>query len=576
MTEKRIGVFICYCGGNISDHVDVEKVCDSIENDPGVVLARTHMFTCSDASQQEMIEDIRDHDLDGLVIASCSPKLHLFTFRHMAERAGLNPYQYVQVNIREQCSWAHQGNMERATRKAIRLVRAGIARARMSEPLSPQRIKTVSAVLIIGAGVAGLRAALSLSDQGLAVYIVEREGEVGGWVRRWGKMFLHDQEGSAIVRGLVAQVDKRENITLFTRTEVVEKSGSVGDFSVRLRVPDGETLTLKVGAIIVATGFDVYQPEEGEFGYGHDGVIRLPEFKELVAAADTELLHDGRPVRDIVYIYCVGSRTEGTARSYCSRYCCNAATHEAVCAHEKDPALHQFHLFRDIRTYGKHEVLYERASQANSVFVRYGEEDPPTVEAKDGRLSVRVQDQFLGGEDIEIGADLVVLVIGMVPRQNGPLLDVLKLPVGPDGFLNEIHPKLRPVETVAAGVFIVGACQGPKTMAESVTSALAGAAKSAALLRTGHVDLEPFVARVDAERCAWCGLCHEACPYAAIQKTEVDGKEVAEVIPALCTGGGACVAVCPEEAIDLSGYTDRQITAMIEALAEEVPLWSPA
>ncbi len=569
MSDQRIGVFVCYCGGNISDHVDVEEVRNQVKDEPGVVVARTHMFTCSDAAQEEIMEDVRALGLTGLVIASCSPKLHLFTFRAMAERVGLNPYRYVQVNIREQCSWAHQGNVEAATRKAIRLVRAGIARARLAETLEPERIDTVPSVLVIGAGVAGLRASLALSDLGLSVHLVEEREEVGGWTGKWGKMFLHDQEGSAIIRGLVEQMSQRENVTLFTGAEVVEKGGTVGDFSVKVRLQNGDFLTLRVGAILVATGFDAYEPEEGEYGYGQDGVLRLPEFKELVARADQGLFHKDRPIRNIVYIYCVGSRQEEGANHYCSRYCCNAATHEAVCAWEKDPGLHQFHLFRDMRTYGKHEVLYEGAARSHSVFVRYGAQDPPTVERENGGLWVRVRDELLGGEEIDILADLVVLVTGMVPRKNDGLVRALKLPVGPDGFFNEIHPKLRPVETVVDGVFIVGASQGPKTMAESVASALAGVSKSAALLMKGYVELEPFVAEVDPERCVWCGACLEACPYDAIRKVPWNGKEVAEVASALCKGGGACVAVCPENALDLTGYRDSQIRASIHALARE-------
>lgn len=568
--EGRIAVFLCYCGGNISDYVQVEEVRDAVQDEPGVVVAKTNMFTCSDAAQEEMIQEIRERDVDGLVIGSCSPKLHLFTFRAMAQRAGLNPYQYVQVNLREQCSWVHQADEKEATRKAIRLVRAGIARARLSEPLTPQRIETVPNVLVVGAGVAGLRAALALSDLGLSVYLVEKSHQVGGWTGKWGTMFLHDQQGSEIIRDLMAQLGERENVTLFTRAELVEKTGSIGDFSVKVRVANGEKVSLQVGAILVATGFDVYEPREGEFGYGLEGVVRLPEFKELVAESGSELTYHGRRVRDIVYIYCVGSRQAEGEHPYCSRYCCNAATHEAVCAQAKDPGLHQFHLFRDMRTYGKHETLYERASKAHSVFVRYGEDDPPRVEEKNDRLQVRVKDQLLGGEEIDVGADLVVLVTGMIPRENQALVDVLKLPVGTEGFFNEIHPKLRPVETVVDGVFIVGTAQGPKTMAESVASALAGVSKSASLLMKGYVELEPFVAEVDAERCTWCGKCQEVCPYDAIEKETVDGREVAHVRPALCKGGGSCVAVCPENAMDLKGYRDDQVKAMIGAMAQEV------
>jgi heterodisulfide reductase subunit A len=420
--------------------------------------------------------------------------------------------------------------------------------------------------------VAGLRASLALSDLGLSVHLVEREEVAGGWTGRWGRMFLHDQKGSDIVDGLLDELASRENVTLFTGTELMEKEGTVGDFSVKLRLPNQDFLSLRVGAILVATGFDVYEPGEGEFGYGQEGVLRLPEFKELVARAGAGegLRYGGRPVRDIVYVYCVGSRQEGEPNPYCSRYCCNAATHEAVWAHERDPGLHQFHLFRDMRTYGKHEVLYGEAAAAGSVFLRYEAQDPPAVEQEGDRLRVRVKDHLLGGEEIAIQADVVVLVTGMVPRENRALVDVLKLPRGPDGFFNEIHPKLRPVETVMDGIFIVGAAQGPKTMAESVASALAGVSKSAALLMKGYAELDPFVARVDAQRCTWCGVCVEACPYDAIRRVRKNGKEVAEAVSSLCKGGGACVSVCPEDALDLTGYRDTQIRAAIHALAREV------
>jgi heterodisulfide reductase subunit A len=573
MKERRIGVFVCHCGGNISDYVEVEKVRKAVEGDPGVVLAKTQMFACSDAAQEEMISDIRKAHLDGVVVASCSPKLHLHTFRAMSVRAGLNPYRYTQSNIREQCSWAHRNSRPLATDKAIRLVRASIAKARLSESLTTMRVETTPKVLVVGAGVAGLSAALTLADMGLPVFVVEKAPEVGGWTREWGDLFPQGR-GSELIDGLCEKVRERDDITLFTRAEVVQKSGSVGDFEVSVRVGDGSTVSLEVGAIIVATGFDTYQPQEGEFGHGGEGVVTLPEIKKLLAEQEGPLTVNGRPVRDIAYIYCVGSRQSEEAglerpNLHCSRYCCSAAVHTAIQVHERSPEVHQFHLYRDMRTYGKYELLYEEAARKGSVFFRVGDEKPPQVRFDGYRQLVTVQDQLSGGEELEIPVDLVVLVTGMVARQNDELVNVLKLPVGVDGFFNEIHPKLRPVETVVDGVFIAGAAQGPKTLAESVASSLAAVAKSAALVKKGYVELDPYIASVVTNRCVWCGECHAACPYGAIEKEVVDGKEVARVIPSLCKGGGVCVPGCPEDAIELTGYSDAEVKVTIDALARE-------
>ncbi|MBN2243298.1 MAG: CoB--CoM heterodisulfide reductase iron-sulfur subunit A family protein [Acidobacteria bacterium] len=574
MEDRRIGVFICYCGGNISDYVEVEKVRAAVENEPGVVLAKTQMFACSDAAQDEMISDIKEKGLDGIVVASCSPKLHLYTFRAMSLRAGLNPFRYTQSNIREQCSWAHRDGGPFATEKAIRIVRAGIARARLSEPLATMRIETTPKVLVLGAGVAGLMASLTLADIGLPVFLVEKEPEVGGWTCKWGGMFPQGN-GSDLVEGLLKKVKQREDITLFTRAEIIERTGSVGDFTAKIRVADGSVVSLEVGAIIVATGFDTYRPAEGEFGYGREGVWTLPEVKEWLAGNEGPLAVDGRPVESVAYIYCVGSRQPKDSELerpnlYCSRYCCSSALHTALQIHERNPEVHQFHLYRDMRSYGKYELLYEEASRKGSMFFRFENDAPPEILAESRRHIVRAKGQLEGDEVLDIPADLVVLVTGMVPRQNDALINVLKLPVGTDGFFNEIHPKLRPVETVMDGVFIVGASQGPKTLAESVASSLAGVSKSAALLKKGYVDLDPYIAMVNAERCVWCGKCLEACPYGAIEKSVLEGKEIASVIPSLCKGGGACVPVCPEDAIELKGYTSEEITAAIDALIEQV------
>jgi len=575
MSGKRIGAFICHCGGNISDYVDEEKIRAAAEKESGVAVARTFLFSCSEASQQEMIRILQEEKLDGIVIASCSPKLHLTTFRAMAQRAGLNPYMYTQVNVREQCSWAHRHEREEATGKAIHLVRAGIARTRLGVPLTDLRIETTPAALVVGAGVAGMRAALALSDVGMAVYLVERAAEVGGRVPAWGRMFPNDREGAEMIGTLLEAIRSREGITLFTDAEVVGKSGSVGDFSVAVRVRGAEEIPLHVGAIVVATGFDPYAPKEGEFGYGLPGVVTLPEFRELLAGAKGKLRYGNREVKTVVYVYCVGSRqavTEGTPHPnlYCSRYCCTAAVHTALLANAADGGVNQYHLYRDMRTYGKSEILFEEAGSKGSVFVRFPEDAPPVVERQDGELLVRVRDGLLGGEEIGIPADLVVLVTGMVPRENATLANVLKLPVDAGGFYNEIHPKLRPVETLIDGVFISGAAQGPKTLAESVASSLAAVSKGAALLLKGYVDLPPLVAKVDTERCTWCGECEKTCPYdGAVEKVRQGEKEVAYVHPALCKGCGGCVPVCPVEAIDLEGCTNAQVKAMIDALVRE-------
>jgi heterodisulfide reductase subunit A len=482
---------------------------------------------------------------------------------------------YTQVNVREQCSWAHRHEREEATGKAVHLVRAGIARTRLGVPLTDLRIETIPAALVVGAGVAGMRAALALSDIGMAVYLVERAAEVGGRIPAWGRMFPNDREGSEMIDTLHQAIRRRENITLFTGTEVVGKSGSIGDFSVVVRVRGVEEITMRIGAIVVATGFDPYSPKAGEFGYGLPGVVTLPEFRELLTAVEGKLRYRDREVKTVVYVYCVGSRQAAAEENpcpnlYCSRFCCTAAVHTALLANAADDGVNQYHLYRDMRTYGKSEILFEEAGGKGSVFVRFAEDAPPVVERPDGELLVRVRDGLLGGEEIEIPADLVVLVTGMVPRENANLANVLKLPVDAGGFYNEIHPKLRPVETLIDGVFISGTAQGPKTLAESVASSLAAVSKGAALLLKGYVDLPPLVAKVDAERCTWCGECGKTCPYdGAVEKVRRGEKEVACVHPALCKGCGGCVPVCPVEAIDLEGCTNAQVKAMIDALVRE-------
>lgn len=576
--ERRIGVFVCYCGGNISDFVDAEKVREEVAREPGVVVAKTHMFACSDAAQQEMIEDIKTSGLDGLVVASCAPSLHLYTFRGMAERAGLNRYQYVQVNIREQCSWAHTNDKKEATEKAVHLIRAGIAKCALTHSLNPLRVETKPRVLVIGAGVAGMRASLSLADMGLAVYLIERDEKPGGWALQAGRMGPEGLQGTEVATTLLQRIRENDRIVIYTQAELIEKTGSIGDFNVKINVK-GNEVSLNAGAIIVSTGFTPYVPGQGEFGWGAAGVVDLVQFRQMLSEGRLE--YHGKPVRDVAFIYCVGSRQAETGtcpdpNRYCSRYCCSAATYTAVMLHElaaeTKQRVNQYHLTRDVRTYGSLETIYEEARQGGALFLRWEPDHPPVVEEADGRLSVKVQSTLDWREEIKVGVDLVVLVTGMEPRENGGLKQVLKIPESIDGFYKEIHPKLRPVETVIDGVFIAGAAQGPKTMSESVTSALAAVAKTGSLLMKGHVDLEPLIAQVDDDKCTWCGECLKACPYNAIEKMICSNKEVAMVIASLCKGEGACVPVCPKDAIAVEGSRNDQIIAMIDASLKEAVL----
>ena len=487
----------------------------------------------------------------------------------------MNPFQYTQVNVREQCSWTHTDDHEGATEKAVRLVRAGINRTRLTEPLEPIVVETTPQSLVVGGGITGLRAALGLAEIGLSVFLVEKEPQLGGWVAGFGHMYPHGRNGADLIARLEEAVRAHPAITVFTNAEVMNKSGSFGNYQATIAVHGErlETITVEVGSIVVATGFDAYEPAAGEFGYGTDGVVTLPEFKKLVDESAGPLEYNGRPVKTIAYLYCVGSRqgedVEG-GHTYCSRYCCTAAVDAALEAAAKgDPALRQYHLYRDMRTYGKYELLWAESREKGSLYLRVPDDEPPTVEKlASGGLKVTTKDLLTGGEEVAIPADLVVLVTGMVPRENDELVGVLKLPVGNDGFFNEIHPKLRPVETIVDGVLICGACQSPKNSAESVASGLAAVTQSGAMLKRGFAELDPMVAIVDADACTWCGKCLETCPYDAIEQVEQEDKAVARVIRTACKGCGACVPVCPAEAIDLQGYTDAQIKAMIDGLLE--------
>jgi heterodisulfide reductase subunit A len=567
--KKKIGVYVCHCGGNISDYVDIEQVKQAVKDEDGVFLVKNTLFACADSSQKEMVADIQSNKLDAIVIASCSPKLHLTTFRNVASRAGLNPYNYVQVNIREQGSWAHSDNKKGATLKAIQLVKSGIARAYESEALTSKKIPATNAIAVIGAGIGGMRSALALADMGTDVYLIEKENTVGGHTARWGQVFTSNVQGKELVEKLYSEIKKRPNIKLFTNAEVAEKKGSIGSFDIKVKVGE-DILPFHIGAFIVNTGFAPYEPAEGEYKYGQlDNVITLPEFKTLIDNAENELVYKGKTIKKIAYVYCVGSRQDEEGdNKYCSRFCCTSAIHTAVLAKSKFKGIVNFHFNRGIRTYGKQELIYEQSSKNGDIYLQFDLDSIPEIEKKGDKTFIKVKDILTAGKTLETDADLIVLVTGMVPRENKKIESLLKIPVGRDNFFNEIHMKLRPVETVIDGVFIAGTCQSPKNILETLNSSMAAAAKANSVLTKGEISLEPVLARLNPAACTWCGKCAEACSFDAIEMVEYEGRKVARVNESNCKGCGMCTPVCPTDAIDMAGFTNAQIEAMIDALAE--------
>lgn len=577
----RIGVYVCHCGGNISDTVDVHQVVEAAKAEGDVVLARDVMFACADSSQKEMIEDVQAQKLDRVVVASCSPKLHELTFRGVVQRAGLNAYQYYHANIREQASWAHADDPEGATAKAIRHMRAAVSYVRSAEALSRIQADFTPKILVLGGGVAGLKAALDLSSMGVGVVLLEKSPILGGRTAELPDIYPHGRPGKEVVEGLLHELRRKDAVALFTNATLERVGGHVGSFQVTFTVRPGETtggdpaparMTVTVGSVLVATGADTYVPRPGEYGYGRvPNVVTLPEFLQLKEASGPgDLAIHGKRVRRLAFIYCVGSRQTpaegGPANEYCSRYCCNATVHSTLSVLKDHPDLAVYHLYRDMRTYGKNELMYEEAARKGVVFIRFSADSPPTVAGEDGGLVVSVKDQLIDGELVHIPVDLVVLVTGLVPRDNRDLNGILKLPLGRDGFYQEVHPKLRPVETNISGVYIGGTAQGPKDIGESLDSGSAMAAKAAAFALRGELELEPFVAAVDPARCTATGVCVQACPYGAVEIREEPGGRHAYVDTTQCKGCGACVAVCPTEAIQLKGFSNDQIRSMIAAL----------
>jgi heterodisulfide reductase subunit A len=561
MPKTRVGVFICQCGNNIGGVVNVPEVVQYAQSLPDVVYAEDNLYTCSEEGLSSIKEQIREQSLSRVVVASCTPRTHEPLFKEACEEAGLNRYLFEFVNIREHCSWIHMHDPVRATEKAKELVKMGVAKACYLQPQEEFESEVFPAALVIGGGVAGMTAALSLAKQGIEVHLVEREAQLGGLVRRVRTLFPEGQKSEELLDPLVQQVTAHPRITTYLSGDVQDVNGFIGDFSVTVTQGD-EKRELKAGTVIVATGAEELKPT-GYYGYPDlANVVTQLEFEEMFkTGADIP--------QSVVMINCVGSRIP--ERPYCGRFCCTTAIKNAIWLREKDPETRVYVLQRDVMAYGVDaEKLYRRAMELGVRFVRYDIEKPPQVRGENRVEGVKVYHQLMG-RDIVLPADLVVLTTPLVAREdNERLSKMLKVPLGREGFFLEAHLKLRPIEFATDGVYVCGTARYPSNIAETVSQAYATAAKAATPIRAGFVRVQAITAFCDERTCTACGNCVQVCPFGAIELQESRFGETAHVNVAQCKGCGCCVAACPSGAMQQKGFDDRQLCSMINALAEEM------
>ena len=558
----KIGVYICHCGINISATVDVKAVTEFAAHLPGVVIARDYTYMCSDPGQGLIKSDITELGLNRIVVASCSPRMHEPTFRTAVIEAGLNPYCFEMANIREQCSWVHPRETA-TTYKAMQLVASSVAKAAQLKPLEVRQVAVTPGALVIGGGISGIQAALDIAEAGFQVTLVERDEQLGGQAAQLYCTFPTLQPVAEMLNPLIQQVIEHPLIRVLTGAEVVEVGGYVGNFQVRVSRSLGEEeISISVGAIIVATGFEVFDAQRRpELGYRqYPQVITTQDFEQL--AANGEILINGRQPSRVVFIQCVGSRDQVIGNSYCSRICCMVTARQAGLVRQALPQAQVTVLYMDVRAFGKgFEEFYDSVRESGVIYRRG---NPSEILRHGEQVLVRVEDTLLG-EQVDIEADLVVLAVGMQARKDtAEIAGLLKLSRSADGFFMEAHPKLRPVDTAVAGVYLAGCCQGPKDISESVAQARAAASAAMIPLMRGQVQVEAATSFIDEELCAGCGQCAQVCAYAALSMHPVRG--VMSVNPVLCQGCGACAVTCPSGAINVNHFTFDQFMAQINAL----------
>ncbi len=651
MKKKRTGVFVCHCGINIAGTVDVKKVAEKLSQHDGVVLAQDYVYMCSDPGQKLITESIKEHNLESVVVACCSPTLHESTFRKTANSSGINPYQCEIANIREQCSWVHK-DKDKATEKAVKIIKSIVEKVQRNASLEPISVPITKRALVIGGGISGIQAALDIANGGYEVILVEKSPSIGGHMIQLSETFPTLDCSQCILTPKMVELSKHPNIKLLTYSEVQDISGFVGNFKVKIlkkptyvkpdvctlcddcteacpvvvpnefdlgltgrkaiyipfpqAIPASYTLDSsacpgllpiacgkcadvcepkaidydmkpelieeEVGAIIVATGYDLYDKKfMAEYGHGKiPNVLDGLQFERLCSASGPtrgEILRpsDKKPPKEVVFIQCCGSRDPELHKTYCSKICCMYTAKHAMLYKHHMPDGQAYVFYIDIRSGGKgYEEFVQRAIEEDGVVYLRGKVSK--VFNEDGKVKVWGVDT-LTGKDIQIDADLVVLAMAMQPSLGTEeVAKKLKISSDKDGFLSEAHPKLRPVESVISGMFLAGAAQGPKDIPEAVAQASGAASKVLAMFSSDELSHDPIVAEVDEDVCSGCKLCIPLCPYDA--RVFDEKKGIVTVNEVLCEGCGSCVAACPSGAAQQRNFTDEQIYSMVDIILE--------
>jgi heterodisulfide reductase subunit A len=554
----RIGVFVCHCGINIASVVDVEAVRDYAATLPNVVHVENSLFACSQDAQGLIKERIKEHNLNRVVVASCTPRTHEPTFQETIKEAGLNKYLFQMANIRDQGAWVHQNEPEAATQRAKDQVRMAIASASFQPPLREFDLPVTKAGLVIGGGVAGMEAALGLANQGYQVHLVEKKDFLGGHARKLNQTWVGEPI-KPYLDDLVAKVENNSLIEVHLNSEVTKVKGFVGNFTSTIST-EGRDMEVPHGATVIAMGGHSYKPKE--YFYGENPRVMLSLEMDQALREKNPLLSDAKTA---VFIQCVGSRIP--ERPYCSRVCCTHSVESAIQLKKLNPEMEVFILYRDMRTYGTRERLYKEAREKGVVFIRFDLENAPQVEQlPDGRLKVKVRDPILG-LPMTLETDILGLASAIIVKNQEQLAQLFKVPLNNDGFFLEAHMKLRPVDFATDGVFVAGLAHYPKPIDEAIAQAKAAASRAAVVLAQDAIRAGGVVAQIDAETCVGCQACVGVCPFGAIEY--MADKDVCEVNQALCKGCGTCAANCPSECITLFGFSHKQIyTQVDEALKE--------